>query len=154
MSGDELKDFLEAKVLEYNTTDFIEADPISVPHRYTLKEDIEIAGFLAATIAWGNRRMITRNGHRMMDLMGDSPYDFVMSHQEHHLEKLEGFVHRTFNATDFIHFIRALQNIYIKEGLEGIFNNYQTDNSLQPAIHKLHELFFEIPGPARSRQHL
>ena len=76
---EELKEFLDAKVLQYNTIDFIEPDPISVPHRYSLKEDVEIAGFLASTIAWGNRKMITKNGHRMMDLLGHSPCDFVMS---------------------------------------------------------------------------
>ena len=76
---EELKEFLDAKVLQYNTIDFIEPDPISVPHRYSLKEDVEIAGFLASTIAWGNRKMITKNGHRMMDLLGHSPSDFVMS---------------------------------------------------------------------------
>ena len=105
----ELKDFLEAKVLQYNTVDFIEPDPISVPHRYSLKQDVEIAGFLASTIAWGNRKMITKNAHRMMDLLGNSPYDFVMSHDDYQLERLEGFVHRTFNSEDFKHFIKALQ---------------------------------------------
>jgi hypothetical protein len=77
-----------------------------VPHRYSIKEDIEIASFLASSIAWGNRKMITKNGHRMMDLLGDSPYDFVMSHHEHQLERLETFVHRTFNGEDFKYFIK------------------------------------------------
>ena len=86
LNKEELKQFLDAKVLEFNTPDFIEPDPISVPHRYSLKQDIEIAGFLAASIAWGNRKMITKNGHRMMDLLGNSPYDFVMSHSDYQLE--------------------------------------------------------------------
>lgn len=151
----ELKDFLDSKVLQYNTIDFIEPDPISVPHRYTVKEDIEIAGFLASTIAWGNRKMITKNGHRMMDLLGDSPYDFVMSHQEFQLERLEGFVHRTFNAEDFKHFIIALKHIYNnKGGLHQIFMDHQTETSLQPAIHALNEAFFEIPHQPRTRKHV
>lgn len=151
----ELKDFLDSKVFQYNTIDFIEPDPISVPHRYSLKEDIEIAGFLASTIAWGNRKMITKNGHRMMDLLGSSPYDFVMSHDDYQLERLEGFVHRTFNSDDFKTFIKALKNIYSNHnGLEGIFLKYQTENSLQPAIHALNEVFFEIPHSNRTRKHV
>jgi uncharacterized protein (TIGR02757 family) len=151
----ELKEFLDAKVIQYNTIDFIEPDPISVPHRYRLKEDIEIAGFLASTIAWGNRTMITKNGHRMMDLMGDSPFDFVMNHEDHQLERLQGFVHRTFNEDDFKHFINALKHLYTNHGgLEGIFNKYQTEDSLQPAIFELHKAFFEIPHLDRTRKHV
>lgn len=151
----ELKDFLDSKVLQYNTIDFIEPDPISVPHRYILKEDVEIAGFLASTIAWGNRKMITKNGHRMMDLLGNSPYDFVMNHDDNQLERLEGFVHRTFNSDDFRFFIKSLQNIYSKHnGLEAVFIKHQTDNSLQPAIHALNEVFFEIPHLNRTRKHV
>lgn len=151
----ELKDFLDSKVLQYNTIDFIEPDPISVPHRYKLKEDIEISGFLASTIAWGNRKMITKNGHRMMDLLGNSPYDFVMSHDDYQLERLDGFVHRTFNSDDFRFFIKALQNIYSNHnGLEAVFIKHQTNNSLQPAIHALNQVFFEIPHLNRTRKHV
>lgn len=155
LSKEELKDFLDSKVLQYNTTDFIEPDPISVPHRYSLKEDIEIAGFLASSIAWGNRKMITKNGHRMMDLLGNSPYDFVMSHEDYQLERLNGFVHRTFNAEDFNHFIKALKHVYTNRGgLQQIFVDNQTDTSLQPAIHTLNEAFFEIPHLNRTRKHV
>lgn len=151
----DLKEFLETKVIQYNTVDFIEPDPISVPHRYSLKEDVEIAGFLASSIAWGNRKMITKNGHRMMDLLGNSPYDFIMSHEVYQLERLDGFVHRTFNAGDFKHFIKALKHIYTnKGGLENIFIENQTDTSLQPAIHALNEAFFEIPHLSRTRKHV
>lgn len=152
---DELKDFLDSKVVQYNTIDFIEPDPISVPHRYSLKEDVEIAGFLASTIAWGNRKMITKNGHRMMDLLGNSPYDFVMSHKENQLERLEGFVHRTFNSEDFVYFIKALNHIYSnKGGLEAIFTKYQTEDSLQQSIHEFNKIFFEIPHQSRTRKHV
>lgn len=155
MNQEELKDFLESKVIQYNTIDFIEPDPISVPHRYKIKEDIEIAGFLAATIAWGNRTMITKNGHRMMDLMGDSPYDFVMNHNEYQLERLDSFVHRTFNSDDFKHFIIALKHIYTNHnGLESIFTKHQTEDSLQPAIQQLHNTFFEIPHLDRTKKHV
>ncbi len=155
LSKTELKDFLDAKVTEFNTTSFIEPDPISIPHRFSLKEDIEISGFLASTIAWGNRKIITKNGHKMMDLLGESPYDFVMSHEEHQLERLEGFVHRTFNAVDFKYFITALKHIYTnKGGIEAIFRQYQTENSLQPAIHVFNTIFFEIAHQERTRKHV
>ena len=155
LSQEELKGFLEQKVLEYNTTSFIEPDPISVPHRFSLKEDQEISGFLAASIAWGNRKMITKNGHRMLDLMGESPYDFVLSHSDDQLERLDSFVHRTFNGQDFTYFIKALKHIYENHlGLEGIFLKHQTIDSLQPAIHELNRLFFEIEHPARTRKHV
>jgi len=151
----ELKAFLDEKVIQYNTLDFIESDPISIPHKYILKEDIEISGFLAATIAWGNRKMIIKNANRMMELLGNSPYDFVMNHQEHHLEQLDGFVHRTFNSIDFIHFIKALKHIYTNhKGLENIFNTHATNDSLQPAIHELKKIFFEIPHLSRTTKHV
>ena len=151
----ELKEFLDNKVIQYNTYEFIEPDPISIPHKYTLKEDIEISGFLAATISWGNRKVIVNNANRMMDLLGNSPYDFVMSHNDQQLEVLEGFVHRTFNSIDFVHFIKALQHIYSNhQGLESIFNKYATADSLQPAIHELKRIFFEIQHPSRTTKHV
>jgi uncharacterized protein (TIGR02757 family) len=91
----ELKEFLDEKVELYNRPSFIELDPISIPHRYSKKEDIEISGFLAATIAWGNRKMILKNAERMMALLNDSPFDFIMNSDEQDLERIEGFVHRT-----------------------------------------------------------
>jgi uncharacterized protein (TIGR02757 family) len=151
----ELKEFLDSKVIEYNNPNFIESDPIQIPHRYNLKEDIEISGFLTATIAWGNRKMIIRNANKMMELMGNSPYDFVMNHKEHHLDSLDGFVHRTFNSIDLTYFIKALNHIYTNHnGLENIFQLNATTDSLQPAIHELKKVFFEIPHPARTTKHV
>ncbi|MBS1646557.1 MAG: TIGR02757 family protein [Bacteroidetes bacterium] len=150
-----IKDFLDDKVRQYNTTSFIENDPISVPHRYTKKEDIEIAGFLAATIAWGNRKIIVRNAHKMLDFFGESPFDFVMQHKQKHLRPMEHFVHRTFNGTDLLYFVSALQHIYKhKGGIEAIFNKYSTAHSTQEAIHQLKNIFFEIKHPSRSTKHL
>ena len=100
MDAEEIKDFLDRKVLQYNTPNFIASDPIQIPHLFTLKEDIEIAGFLTATIAWGNRKMIINSATKLMEAMGNSPYDFVMHHNEKQLKNLDAFVHRTFNAQD------------------------------------------------------
>ena len=155
MTTEDLKEFLNEKVELYNRTGFIEHDPISIPHLYTSKEDIEISGFLAATIAWGNRTMILRNAKRMMAFMDDSPYDFIMNHTDPDLEKMKGFVHRTFNSNDLIYFIKALRYIYEKRGgLEGIFNEYKSEESLQPAIHKLNCIFFELPHLTRTVKHV
>ncbi|TAL80295.1 MAG: TIGR02757 family protein, partial [Bacteroidetes bacterium] len=155
MKKEELKEFLDEKVEKYNRPDFIELDPISIPHRFTSKEDIEISGFLAATIAWGNRTMILRNANRMMDYLDDSPHDFILHHSENELEKISTVIHRTFNAEDFIYFIKALKYIYkTQNGLESIFNRYRTKNSLQPAIHKFRSIFFELPHDSRTMKHI
>jgi uncharacterized protein (TIGR02757 family) len=151
----DLKEFLDEKADKYNNCDFIESDPVSIPHRYSEKADIEIAGFLAATISWGNRKMIIRNATRMMELMGNSPHDFILNHTDQHLGRMHGFVHRTFNSEDLIYFFRALKYIYKeKKGLESIFYEYGTKDSLQPAIHELKKIFFELPHSIRTVKHL
>jgi uncharacterized protein (TIGR02757 family) len=155
MTKSELKEFLDEKVILYNNPKFIESDPIQIPHRFSLKEDIEIAGFLTATIAWGNRKMIINNANKLMEMLGNSPYDFVMEHQEHHLEKLETFVHRTFNAQDCITFIKALQNIYINHnGLEMAFAKNQQEHSMQHSISNFKQLFFEVNHQQRTTKHV
>lgn len=155
MNKSELKEFLDEKVLLYNNPKFIESDPIQIPHLFTLKEDIEIAGFLAATISWGNRKMIIQNSHKMIQIMGNSPYDFVMSHNDNNLEKLENFVHRTFNNIDFSTFIYALQNIYINHNsLESVFAKHQEKESLQKSISEFKKVFFEINHLSRTQKHV
>ena len=155
MKFDELKEFLDEKVNQYNTLEFIDTDPVQIPHRFQTKEDIEIAGFLAATIAWGNRKMIINNANKMMDIMGNSPYDFVMSFTDEDLNKVDGFVHRTFNADDFKYFIKSLNHIYTTHnGLEEIFAKNQTEDSMQDAISKFKSIFFEVDPLERTRKHI
>lgn len=155
MTETELKSFLDEKVIQYNQPYFIESDPIQIPHLFSLKEDIEIAGFLSATIAWGNRKMIIKNGVRMMDLMGNAPYDFVMSHREYQLEKANDFVHRTFNGADFKTFILALKHIYSNhQGLEAVFAKNQTNDSMQNSISEFKKVFFEAPHMLRTQKHI
>jgi uncharacterized protein (TIGR02757 family) len=155
MNQSELKYFLDNKVALYNNLKFIESDPIQIPHLYSLKEDIEISGFLAATISWGNRKMIIQNSQKMMQIMGNSPFDFVMSHNENNLKKLENFVHRTFNNVDFSTFIYALQNIYLNHGgLETVFSKNQENDSLQKSISEFKKIFFEINHEPRTQKHV
>jgi uncharacterized protein (TIGR02757 family) len=157
MNSVELKEFLDEKVIQYNTLDFIDSDPVQMPHLYSQKEDVEIAGFLSATIAWGNRKMIIKNSHKMMSLMGNAPYDFVMSHSESSLEQLEGFVHRTFNGFDFCSFVKGLRHIYKNYGgLEAVFSTKGDTNvvDVQKNIHEFKKKFFEIEHQYRSQKHI
>lgn len=154
MNNQDLKDFLEEKVILYNNPKFIDSDPIQIPHEYSLKEDIEISGFLSATIAWGNRKMIIKNSYRLLELMENSPYDFILNHQESDLEKFSNFVHRTFNAIDVVYFIKSLQNIYQKHnGLEAVFAKNKEINSLQNSISQAKKVFFELEHPQRTTKH-
>ncbi len=151
----ELKDFLDEKADLYNRPSFIEDDPISIPHLYTRKEDIEISGFLAAAIAWGNRKMILRNSVRMMKILDDSPFEFILNSSDCELDQAIRFVHRTFNKVDFAYFLKALRHIYRNRGgLEKIFETHKTSDSLQPAIHELHKIFFELPHEKRTERHV
>ena len=155
MKKEEIKAFLDAKVIQYNTRDFIGSDPIQVPHLFSKKEDIEIAAFLSATIAWGNRKSIIKNALRMVELLDHSPYDFILNHKESDLERLVPFVHRTFNGLDFITFVNGLQHIYkTHNGLETVFAKNATENSLQDAIHHFKNCFFEIEHLKRTQKHI
>ncbi|MGX1930352.1 TIGR02757 family protein [Flagellimonas sp. 2504JD4-2] len=155
MTQSELKDFLDEKVEQYNHPKFLEDDPIQVPHRFSKKEDIEISGFLTATIAWGNRKSIIKNSVRLMELLDNAPCDFVLNHSENDLEKLGPFVHRTFNGIDLTYFIQGLKNIYQNhDGLESVFAKHQEKDSLQAAISQFKSTFFELPHQSRTQKHV
>lgn len=155
LDQEDLKQFLDEKVQQYNQPKFIESDPIQIPHLFSKKEDIEIAGFLTATIAWGNRKSIINNATKMMELLEHSPHDFILNHQESDLENLQGFVHRTFNSTDLTTFIHGLKHIYTNHnGLEAVFSKYAEKQSLQTAIHKFKIHFFEVDHLERTQKHI
>jgi len=155
MNKEQLKNYLDSKVEKYNQIDFIDSDPIQIPHKFSKKEDIEIAGFLAATIAWGNRKMIIRNSNRMMDLMDNAPHDFIKGYQESDLKSFEGFVHRTFNSEDFTQFIKSLRNVYQNHGgLEQVFTKHQGEYDLKETIFQFKNIFFEIDHQQRNTKHV
>jgi uncharacterized protein (TIGR02757 family) len=155
MKFDELKEFLDLKANHYQSQDFISADPIQIPHRFTKKEDVEIAGFLAATIAWGNRTSIIKNANKMMKLMDEAPFDFIVNHQTSDLDVFDGFVHRTFNATDLKYFVQAIKNLYVnKGGLEFCITQHVSKMPLQTALHHFKKDFFELPHELRTEKHL
>jgi uncharacterized protein (TIGR02757 family) len=155
MNKSELKEFLDAKVEQYNRPDFLDTDPIQIPHRFSKKEDVEISAFLTATIAWGNRKSIITNANRMMELLDNSPHDFVINHQDADLDNLYGFVHRTYNDIDFRFFISSLKNIYTTHsGLESVFAANINSDSMQPAISGFKKIFFELEHPPRTTKHV
>ena len=155
MNSNELKEFLDEKVILYNNPKFIESDPIQIPHLFSKKEDIEIAAFLTATISWGNRKMIIRNASKMMQLLDNSPYDFVLNHQKKDLESLDGFVHRTFNSIDLQQFITSLKHIYSNhKGLESVLSIENDSVTYKNAIHHLKQVFFEDSHQQRTQKHI
>lgn len=154
MNFNQLKEYLDYKADQYNHPNFIETDPIQIPHRYKLKEDIEISGFLAATIAWGNRKMIINSASKMMDAMGNNPFDFVMNAHDAQIEGINHIVHRTFNSEDFRCFIKSLRNIYKNhQGLEPLFAK-RFDLNLQHRISDFKKIFFEVEHLSRTTKHI
>lgn len=156
LSPTELKEFLNEKYDLYNRPEFITNDPISIPHNFTQKEDIEISGFLTATISWGNRKSIIKNANTLVTLMDNAPFDFIKNFEEQDLKPFQDFVHRTFNGEDCIYFLKSLKNIYQNhEGLEAVFN--QTINEGGDIINSiiyLNKIFFELKHPQRTRKHI
>ena len=151
----DLKSFLDEKVLKYNQPFFIETDPIQIPKNFSGKENIEIAAFLTATIAWGNRQSIIKNATKLMVLLDNEPHDFVLNHSDSDYKILEKFVHRTFNGNDCVYFIRSLKNIYQNhDGLQSVFENgFQKESEVKSALTEFYNVFFEIGGE-RSRKHV
>ncbi len=153
----QLKALLDEKVKLYNQPGFIEKDPVSIPHLFTKKQDIEISGLFAAVLAWGNRTSIINNCKKLVNWMDNAPHDFILNHHDTDLKKMLGFAHRTFNATDLLYFIQFLQYHYSKHtSLEDAFvpgRSYKEDTVEQALIY-FHNYFFSIEHPERSRKHV
>jgi len=156
LSFNELKELLDEKFEEYNTRSFIENDPISVPHLFTKKEDIEIAGFFAAMLAWGQRPQIIRSATKLLKMMDNAPHDFITAATRNDLDQFGKFVHRTFDGEDCRFFIRSLRNIYLKhQGMEQVFTAaFKQHGDLNPAITAFRKAFYEITHFPESEKHL
>lgn len=154
----ELKDFLDLKYEEYNRPGFIEHDPIVIPHFFNKQQDIEIAGFWAAVLAWGQRVTIINKCRELFAMMDNAPHDFILNHSDIDLKALEKFKHRTFNATDTLYFIEFLKVFYTKHvSLEEAFTARLDPNAetVETGLIGFHELFFELPdAPQRTRKHI
>lgn len=142
----ELKEFLDEKADIYNIPDFIVDDPVQIPHRFQLKQDIEITAFLSATIAWGNRKSIIKSAEKMLEIMGNSPYDFVINHTERDLDFIKDKnIHRTFNGEDFSYFIKQFQKIYTHhKSLEELFLLNQEERNFQHSIERFRKDFLGL----------
>ncbi len=152
LSPSDLKLFLDEKVDQYNKPEFISSDPLQIPHSFHKRQDIEIAGFLTATIAWGNRKSILNSAHKMIQLMDEAPYDFISNHTQQDLKSLNSFVHRTFNGTDLITFVTGLKRLYQShDSLESLFLGQK---NVQLGIHEFKKTFFDFPHPERSEKHI
>lgn len=155
-SPENIQSFIDQKALSFNRPAFIETDPIQIPKLFTTKENIEIAGFLAATIAWGQRPTIIRNAHRLITLMQDNPFGYIMNSDERDWDVFQDFKHRTFNGTDCIYFLKALKNIYQNRGgLEQVFTEgFLKDGTIFSALVHFRKVFFELEHERRTEKHV
>ena len=152
----DLKPFLDSKVEQYNCPGFIKNDPVSIPHQYSKKQDIEIAGFIAATLAWGQRITIINKTNLLLKMMDNSPHDFLLHHTLDELKPFQNFKHRTFNGTDALYFIEFLSQFFKKnESLEAAFNTEEIGETVERNLINFYNLFFSLPDfPTRTKKHL
>lgn len=154
METNNLKDFLNTKVEQYNQPSFIKDDPICIPHFFSKKQDIEIAGFFAAMFAWGNRTTIINKSKELMQLMDMHPHDFILNHSDNDLKKLLHFKHRTFNTTDLLYFIEFFKHHYsYNKSLETAFTKW--GNDVEQMLIGFHHYFFSLEHvPNRTKKHV
>lgn len=154
--SDELATLLNNKYSEFNQVAFIKDDPIQIPHLFSKKEDIEIAGFLTATISWGNRKAIIKSAHQWMKMLDYHPHDFIMNADEADYKALSHFYYRTFNGVDTVCFLKSLKRIYLNMGgLEQIFaSEIDKGNGIKGGLQQLHRQFFTSHCPTRTLKHL
>jgi uncharacterized protein (TIGR02757 family) len=153
---DDIKSFLDSKVAQYNRPDFIKNDPVSIPHLFSKKQDIEIMGFWAATLAWGQRVTIINKCKELINLMDGAPYDFIMNHKEPDLKKLLYFKHRTFNDIDTLYFISFFRHHYSEyDSLEDAFVPAGTIKGVEQSLNHFRSYFFSFPDyPRRTMKHV
>jgi uncharacterized protein (TIGR02757 family) len=152
VSPTELHEFLDFKAAHYEHSRFLEEDPIQLPHRFTQKEDIEIVAFIVSMIAWGNRKSIVKSGERILSIMGNSPYDYIMSYKD---EIPSNFVHRTFNNEDLGGFFSCLNHVYTQQnGLESAFSKQVPDDTLKERICAFRARFFQGEHLSRTQKHV
>ncbi len=156
MTNEELKSFLDDKAAFYNEKWFVLEDPVSIPHRFTKKEDIEIIAFLTATLAWGQRKMILKKCAELVSLMDNSPHEFLMQIDDSQLMRFNKFVYRTFNASDTLYFLSALKEIYTHSGgLESIFTDgYKKHGHIKGALEYFRDVFLSFHPLPRTGKHV
>ncbi len=153
---EDLRAFLDEMVDRFNRPDFISNDPISIPHQFRKPQDIEIAGFFAAVLAWGQRITIIKSCQTLLSLMGGSPHEFILNHRPADLRRMEDFKHRTFNGTDLLYFVSFLRSHYRKHAsLEELFRVVPEEKTVENGLINFHNRFFSLPDfPERTRKHV
>ena len=153
---EDIKLFLDQKVIEFNHSTFIETDPIQIPALFTTKENIEIAGFLSATLAWGQRPTIIRNSLKLIALMNNDPIEFLLNTPEDEWDIFRDFKHRTFNSADCIYFLKSLKNIYQNHGgLEQVFTQgFRNEKTIFASLIHFRKVFFELEHEHRTEKHV
>lgn len=156
IKGEALRELLEQKADQYNQHSFIEADPICIPHRFTKRQDIEIAGLFAATLAWGQRKTIIKKSLELMAMMDDAPHHFILNHQEKDLKVIAKFCHRTFSGTDALYFVDFLKRFYsAHQSLEELFEPAFRNGGAKEALIVFRNRFFDVAyAPARTKKHV
>jgi len=158
--ANDLKKFLDQKVIDFNNPSFIKDDPVCIPHLFSKKQDIEIAGFFSAIFAWGTRKTIINKCRLLLQRMDNAPYDFCINHSDEDLKKLEKFCHRTFNDTDLLYFISFFKFHYSRYiSLESAFFNntgkQQAPNTVETSLNSFYNYFFSLEDvPSRTRKHI
>jgi uncharacterized protein (TIGR02757 family) len=154
----DIKSLLDERAAFYEQPGFIKDDPISIPHRFSKKQDIEIAGLMAAVFAWGQRKTIINKCSELMSLMDNAPHDFILNHQDKDLKRMLKFKHRTFNPTDTLYFIHFFKHYYSKHNsLETAFAEHikKKDEDVRNGLAGFHDIFFSLPdAPQRTKKHI
>jgi uncharacterized protein (TIGR02757 family) len=158
MNNPRLKEILDQAVERFNQPQFVENDPILIPHRFSKLQDIEIVGFWTSMLAWGQRKTIINSANRLIELMDDAPYDFIIHHKEKDRARFADFKHRTFQYVDTLYFLAFFQDFYTKNhSLEMAFSPFisPTDDHVGNGLKGFHELFFSLKdAPQRTRKHV
>jgi uncharacterized protein (TIGR02757 family) len=151
-----LRALLENRFDRYNREEFIDDDPVSIPHRYTKKQDIEISGLLAATLAWGQRKTILAKSGQLMDLFDNAPYDFIRHHKSRDLKRLRHFTHRTFKPDDLIYFVTFLRHHFqTNDSLEACFAPQPGESNVGASLSRFRDYFFSLPNLRdRTKKHV
>lgn len=156
LSRQELKRFLDEKYLQYSNSRFMQDDPVQIPHLFDRQEDIEIAGFITATISWGKRANIIQSARSLFQRMDCAPAEFISQADEREFAAFHDFVYRTFQPVDVVYFLRALQHVYRRYGgIGAIFQDtYRQTGDLKFSLARFNRLFFEVAPPGRTRKHV
>ncbi len=158
MTNEALRLWAEEQRRRFHLPSFVERDPIQVPRSFQRLQDVEIAAFFTSLMAWGRRDLIIRSAKRLMERMDNAPFDFVRGYGAADWRQIEGFVHRTLQASDVLYMLRWLRLYYEQqESLQTAFSRHlsTSDTDITQALVGFRKEFFSLPeAPKRTEKHL